>query len=66
MSGSPADKAGLKENDIILEIDGTKVTEQNDLSQILQEKSVDQTVTLKVLSGKDTKTVQVKLGSTSS
>ncbi len=66
VSGSPADKAGLKENDIILEIDGTKVTEQNDLSQILQEKSVDQTVTLKVLSGKDTKTVQVKLGSTSS
>lgn len=66
VAGGPADKAGLKEGDIILEIDGTKVTEQNDLSQILQMKSVGQTVTLKVLSGKDTKDVTATLGSTSS
>lgn len=57
----PADKAGIKENDVILEIDGTKVDQENDLSQLLLDKQVGQTVTLKVLSDGNEKTVQVTL-----
>lgn len=47
--GSPADKAGVRENDIILEVDGIKVTSDNNLqSQIASHKIGDQVV-LKIL-----------------
>ena len=49
--GSPADKAGLKENDIILEFDGIKITEENPLSKLVGKKSVGDTVNLKVFKG---------------
>lgn len=58
---SPADKAGLVENDIILEIDGKKIDEDYDLAQALLEKEIGQTVTLKVLSKGKEKTVQATL-----
>jgi hypothetical protein len=47
--GSPADKAGLKEGDIILEIDGIKINETNDLSRLISAAHVGDKVTLKVL-----------------
>lgn len=59
--GSPADKAGIVENDIILEIDGQPVTEETDLASALGQKTVGQTVSLKVLSKGSEKTVQVTL-----
>ncbi|MBI4426787.1 MAG: trypsin-like peptidase domain-containing protein [Candidatus Kerfeldbacteria bacterium] len=59
--GGPADKAGLVENDIILEIDGQKITEDHDLAQALSEKTIGQTVTLKVFSKGKEKTVQATL-----
>ncbi len=46
--GSPADKAGLVENDIILEVDSTKIDEDNNLSTIINKKTVGDTVTLKI------------------
>lgn len=49
MPGSPADKAGLEENDIILAIDGEELRSK-DLSTILRTKAVGQTIILKVLS----------------
>lgn len=61
VSGSPADKAGLEENDIILEIDGQKLDENNTLSSVLADCDVDQTVTLKVLHDGTEKEVKVKL-----
>ncbi len=57
----PADKAGIKENDVILEIDGTRVNQENDLSQLLLDKQVGQIVTLKVFSDGKEKSVQVIL-----
>ena len=53
--GSPADKAGLKENDIILEFDGLKITTENPLNKLIGKKSVGDTVALKILrDGKET------------
>jgi serine protease Do len=58
--GSPADKAGIKEDDIILSVDGEEL-QNKDLSTILRTKSVGQEVTLKVLSKGEEKTVKLKL-----
>lgn len=59
--GSPADKAGILENDIILEIDGVKLDSDHNLSYIIRDKKVGDTVTLKVLSKGKEKTVSVTL-----
>ena len=47
--GSPADKAGIVENDIILMIDGVKITESNSLAAIIRQKKIGQTITLRIL-----------------
>ncbi|MBI4092311.1 MAG: trypsin-like peptidase domain-containing protein [Candidatus Kerfeldbacteria bacterium] len=59
--GSPADKAGIAENDIILELDGRKISDDYDLAQALFDKKIGDTVTLKILSKGKEKTAQVKL-----
>lgn len=59
--GSPADKAGIVENDIILEIDGKKLDDKNSLASIVRQKSVGQIVTLKILHKGDEKTISVTL-----
>ncbi len=59
--GSPADKAGIVENDIILEINGVKLDEKNNLASIIREKSVGQSVTLKILHRGKELTVSVTL-----
>ncbi|OGZ31852.1 MAG: hypothetical protein A2V69_03780 [Candidatus Portnoybacteria bacterium RBG_13_40_8] len=47
--GSAADKAGLKEKDIILEIDNLKITETNSLAKIISKYRPGDTVILKIL-----------------
>lgn len=59
--GSPADKAGLVENDIILEIDGKKIDEKNPLANIINKHNVGDQITLKVLHRGETKEIKVKL-----
>lgn len=59
--GSPADKAGIGENDIIEEVNGEKIDENNGLVKLIQGYSVGDTVELKVLSKGKEKTVKVKL-----
>lgn len=59
--GSPADKAGIVENDIILEIDGVKLNDKNSLSSIIREKKIGTTVSLKVLSKGTEKIVKLTL-----
>jgi len=60
--GSPADKAGLVENDIILEIDGQKINSDNPFNELIQEYRVGDKVNLKILHKGEEKTVQVELG----
>lgn len=63
--GSPADKAGLIENDIILEMDNQKITKEKDLARIIRDKKVGEEVNLKVWSKGKEKTVEVVLGEAS-
>jgi len=46
--GSAAEKAGLKENDIILEFNGEKITTDNSLSRVIQKYNPGDKVVLKV------------------
>lgn len=60
--GSAAEKAGLKENDIVLEVNGEKVTKTNSLAMIIQEYMPGDTVTLKVLRDEQELNIEVTLG----
>ncbi len=46
---SPADKAGILENDIILSIDGTKLTSDTSFINIIRQKQIGQRITMLVL-----------------
>jgi serine protease Do len=59
--GSPADKAGIVENDIILEVDGVKLDSTNSLSSIIRGKSIGQVINLKILHKGVDKNVSVTL-----
>ncbi|EKD76341.1 MAG: hypothetical protein ACD_43C00146G0002 [uncultured bacterium] len=58
---SPADKAGLVENDIILELAGQKLDVDHDLTKLISQKQVGDKVTLKVLHDGKEKMVDVTL-----
>lgn len=59
--GSPADKAGIQENDIILEVDGQKLTQDVSLQQLVSGKSVGDTIRLKVFHKGSVKDLTVTL-----
>ncbi len=61
VKGSAADKAGLKEFDIILEAKGKKITTKNPLSHILQKCQIGEEIELKVLREKKEISLKVKL-----
>ncbi len=61
-SNSPAQKAGLRENDIILEWNGTKLTAENSLTKQIQRHYPGDTVLLKIMRGNSTFEVKVTLG----
>lgn len=64
MPGSPADKAGIVENDIILEINGTKIDESSSLAKIISGLEVGKEIELKLWHQGETKTIKVKLEET--
>jgi len=59
IKGSPSEKSGLKEYDIILGINNSKITEENSLTDIIQKCKIGEEITLKVL--RDCKEIKVKL-----
>jgi len=59
---SAAEKAGLKEKDVILEINGEKITKDNSMAKIIQKYNPGDTITLKILRDKNEMDVQVNLG----
>ncbi|MEK7572548.1 MAG: trypsin-like peptidase domain-containing protein [Patescibacteria group bacterium] len=59
--GSPADKAGIVENDIILEIDGIKLDDKTTLASLVRQKRVGDVITLKILHKGSEKNVQLTL-----
>lgn len=61
LPGSPADKAGLEENDIILEIAGQKIDEDHDLTAEINKYLVGDSIKLKVWHDGAEKEVTVNL-----
>ena len=61
VKGSAADKAGLKEYDIILESSGEKITQENPLADLLQKFKIGDEISLKVLREGKEITLKVKL-----
>ena len=63
--GGPADLAGLKEGDIIVSVNGEKVTPANDLGTVIQKYRPGDAVSVKFIRQGQIKTVTVRLGSLS-
>lgn len=61
-SGTGAAKAGLKEGDVILEIDKTKITSFNDIQTVLARHKIGDSIEIKVLRDRQIKTFKVSLG----
>lgn len=60
--GGPADKAGLKEGDIIKEFDGVKIDSKNNLSVLLSKHRVGDKIILKIVRDGKEMTVELVLG----
>lgn len=58
---SPADKAGVKENDIVLEINGEKLTEKKELADLIQSSKVGDELEMTVMRKDKTMKVKTKL-----
>jgi serine protease Do len=59
--GSPAERAGLRRNDVIVTVDGQQVQGDSGFAQTLSMHKPDDTITLGVLRGKSSVKVQVTL-----
>ncbi|MEA2007275.1 MAG: trypsin-like peptidase domain-containing protein [Patescibacteria group bacterium] len=59
--GGPADKAGIVENDIVLEINGTKIDQDNDLAKVIKKLNVGDQISMKILTKGEEKSVTVLL-----
>lgn len=57
--GSPADKAGLRKNDVILEIDGTPMKSTDDLHRYLTEQNIGAYLPFTILRGSDKHTLHL-------
>lgn len=60
---SPAEKAGIKEDDVIVQFNGTNVEESDDLRSAVRAASPGDQATVTLYRGKEKKSLQVTLGS---
>jgi S1-C subfamily serine protease len=65
-SGSAAEKAGIKEKDVILSINGEKITTDNSMAKIIQKYNPGDKITLHILRGDKEQDIDVTLGERSS
>lgn len=63
VAGSPADKAGIQEDDYIVEFDDKRVSGSDDqsLAKLIQDKKAGDTVPVKIWRNKELKTIQITL-----
>ena len=61
VTDSPADKAGVKENDIIVKIGGQQLDEDNGLTEVIAKKKVGDEVSLEIYRDGEELKLKVKL-----
>jgi serine protease Do len=62
ISGSPAEKAGIEQGDVIVEFDGKEVTDSKDLPRIVASTPIGKAVTIKLLRNGKALDRQMKVG----
>ncbi len=62
LKDSPAEKAGLQNNDVIIRFDGESVTSVNKLTRLIREVAPDHKVNLTVLRGGSERNIEVTIG----
>lgn len=62
VSGAPAANAGLQEGDVILSVNGTNINEEHSLTALIDQYAVGDRVTLQILRGTKTMSINVQLG----
>jgi serine protease Do len=60
--GSPADKAGLQERDIIVDVDGQKIDQSHGLTSLLAQHEPGDSVNMTILRGSETLHVRATIG----
>ena len=66
IAGYPAEKAGLKANDVIIAFDDKPVTITNEVTKLIRQHKVGDTVKITFVRGSDTQTANVTLVETPS
>jgi len=62
VKGSPAAKAGLKEGDLVLELDEVKIDKENTLARLIRDREVGEKVNLKIWRDKKEEQIFLVLG----
>ncbi len=65
VSGSPADKAGLVQGDVIVDVNGSAITSSDDLQKVIQAAHAGQSVSITYYVGDNKRTTTATLGSQS-
>jgi serine protease Do len=62
MPGEPAEKGGVKANDVIVDVDGTRLESPRDLQRVVASTPVGKTVRVKVLRNGEETSLEITIG----